>query len=112
VHGAIGAHAQRRAERLSHAIGADGHHDDLVGGARVLELQRLFDRVGVIRIDLELDVVFLDPGSFGVHVETCVLMGNLLQAHHDLHGGEPPPARESRRLPESGRTDRLGESLQ
>ena len=70
---AVGAHAERRAQRLRDALGPDRHDHDL-GLRRVLDPQRLFERVGVVAVDLELDVVFLDPAAVGAHVEARVLV--------------------------------------
>jgi hypothetical protein len=39
----------------------------------------------VVLVDLELDVVFRDPGAGAVDVETRVLVRHLLDADHDLH---------------------------
>jgi len=59
------------------------HH---LGVAGVLHAQCFFQRVGVVGVDLELDVVLFDPGSAGVDIESRILMRHLLEADHDLHG--------------------------
>jgi hypothetical protein len=85
VHGAIRSHSEGGAQRLGDAIRADrGDHD--LRFARVLDPQGLFERVGVVAVDLELDAVVLDPGAVGSDVQAGVLVGHLLEADHDLHG--------------------------
>ena len=86
MNGPIRAHAERGAQRLLDAIGADGD-DDHLGLAGILDAEGLLERVGVVAVDLELDVAFLNPGAVAVDVESRVLVRHLLQAHHDLHGG-------------------------
>src|SRR5690606_17943761 len=61
----------------------------------VLDLERGLERVLVVGIDLELDVLFLDPGAVGADVQPRVLVRHLLDADHDLHGpGASSGARE------------------
>ena len=54
VDGSVRTHAERSAKRCRHAVRTDRHHDDF-GVACVLEAKSLFDGVGVIRIDFELN---------------------------------------------------------
>src|SRR5690606_4417539 len=63
----------------------DHHH---LAAARVLDLERRLERVLVVGVDLELDVLFLDPGAVAADVEPSVLVRDLLDADHDLHGSQ------------------------
>jgi hypothetical protein len=99
---AVRAHAERGAQGLGHAVGTDRSDDDFGAGVGVLDPERLFERKGVVAVDLELDAVFLDPRAIGVDVEARVLVRHLFQTDQDLHreglrGGEPPKASRSGR---------------
>ncbi len=83
--GAVGAHAERGAQRLRDALRTDRCDDHLGVGGAVLHAQRLFEGVGVVAVDLELDVLLLDPRAVRADVEARVLVGDLLQADEDLH---------------------------
>ena len=91
---AVGAHAQCGAQGLGDPSRTDRqhHHLRLPG---VLDAERLLEGVGVVAVDLELDVVFLNPGAVGSDVQTRILVRYLLEANDDLHGGNEPPERES-----------------
>ena len=86
VDGAVRTHSESGSQRLGYAIGPNRDSDDLTLTG-VLGLQGLFERIGVVGVDFEFEVVFPNPGAIRPDVEARILIGNLLEANHDLHGG-------------------------
>ena len=81
---AVGALGQGFANGLRNARRTGADHDHL---AAVLfaQLQGFFQGVGVGLVDLEAQVVFVDPGSGGVDAQRRIAEGNLLDCDRDLH---------------------------
>ena len=50
-----------------------------------LELQRFFERVGVRFVDLEAQIVFVDPAPSGIDAQRRIADRNLLDRDQDLH---------------------------
>ncbi len=86
VNGAVGTHPEGGAQGLGHTVWTDRdhHHFRL---PRILGAESLLERIGVIRVDFEFDVVFRDPRAIRIHVEPCILVRHLFQADQYLHGG-------------------------
>ncbi len=70
VDGAVGAFGQRLADGLRGARRAGAQRDDFAA-VLLLQLQRLFERVGVGLVDLVGEIGFLDPFAGGVRCATA-----------------------------------------
>ena len=82
--GAVGAHRQRLAQRVERALGAHRDDDDLALAGRVLQPQRLLDRVRVEGVQGALAGA-VEP--LGARVDPLVRgrIGHLFHADGDLH---------------------------
>ena len=81
---AVGALGEGFANGLRHARGTGADHDHFAA-VLLAQLQGFFESVGVGLVDLEAQVVFVDPGSGGVHAQRRIAEGNLLDRYGDLH---------------------------
>ena len=60
VHGTVGAHAHRLAQRLLHRVGTDGDDHRLAAAALLVDLQRGLDGVAGEVVDVELQARLVD----------------------------------------------------
>jgi hypothetical protein len=84
-HAAVGADRQRGAQRLLGSGRADRDHDDLGGGAVLLEAHRFLDGNLVERVDGHLDVREVDAGAVGLHADLDVGVHDALYGNQNFH---------------------------
>src|SRR5262245_14024920 len=89
MNGPIGAHGERRAQRLLHAIGTEGDGDHLALAALLLDSQRFLDGKLVIGRHDPGDARGLDDLAAAGDLHLRRRVGNLLDADDDLHERAP-----------------------
>ena len=92
VDGAIGALGQRFANRGADALRAGAEHDDFAA-VLLLELQRLFERVGIRLVHGELDVGLFNPFAGGVDAHLRIALRDLFDGDDDFHLFSASPVR-------------------
>ena len=89
LHGAIGAHAHRLAQRLLDRVGPDGDDHRLAAAALFIDLERGLDGIASEVVDVELQARLVDRDARGRDPEPRLGIGRALDADGNFHRRSP-----------------------
>ncbi len=89
MHGTVGAHAQRLANRFLYRVGADGEDRDLSLPGLLLQLQRGLDSPAIEVVHVEFEARLVDRRAIRGDFEARFHVRYALHAHGNLHCQRP-----------------------